>query len=331
LPKIQIGTLHESDSHGADNDLEHLLNLSLPIWHRFGFSPTAEVSIERDSTTVKPRVLFIGNSFMWGITNHVPMCEIFDNVEFWYYFSTAYYGDSLQETIPVAQLNLLEKLLDFDYIVWFTTGNQMCKGTNGFANAALLALCANDSLLRITREHIADSLSLVGSTDDIYTETQTLLLAHPDIIPALRGDQPPALRNDEIPYTKYIKDIRKDSLWMAALQVQGFLRTASMRFMLHAEADRIREGKPLYRDQQAEIQFGQRCQQEVKDLMEKMRNTPVSMEKVAQKAEQKGKTLDEALEDDAQWLIRQKYKLDGCRLTDNPDAEIPLPPDLQPK
>lgn len=331
LPKIQIGELHESDNHGADNDLEQLLNLSLPIWHRFGFSPTAEVNIERDSTTVKPRVLFIGNSFMWGITNHVPMRKVFDNVEFWYYFSTAYYGDSLQETIPVAQLNLLEKLLDFDYIVWFTTGNQMCKGTNGFANAALLALCASDSLLRVTREHIADSLSIEGSVAEVFQQTQKILLAHPEIISGLRGNTLPTLRNDEIPYAKYIKDIRKDSAWMAALQVQGFLRSASMRFMLHAETDRIREGKPLYRDQQAEIQFGQRCQQEVKDLMEKMRNTPISMEKVTQKAEQKGKTIDKALEDDAQWLIRRKYKLDGCRLTDNPDAEIPLPPDFQSK
>ena len=329
LPKIQIGTLHESDNHGADNDLEQLLNLSLPIWHRFGFSPTAEVSVERDSTTVKPRVLFIGNSFMWGITEHVPMREVFDNVEFWYYFSTAYYGDSLQETLPVAKLILLEKLLDFDYIVWFTTGNQMCKGTNGFANAALLALCVSDSLMQATREHIADSLLLVGTPAEIYSEAQKILLAHPEIIPELRSNSLPIMRNDELRYAKYTKDIRKDSLWMEALKAQGFIRSATVKQILHAEADHIREGRPLYRKQQAEIQFGHRCLQEVKDLMEKMRNTPVSMEKVARKAEQKGKTLDEALEDDAQWLIRQKYKLDGCRLANDPDAQIPLPPDFQ--
>ena len=329
LPKIQIGALHKSDNHGADNDLEQLLNLSLPIWHRFGFSPTAKVSIERDSTTVKPRVLFIGNSFMWGITEHIPMREVFDNVEFWYYFSTAYYGDNLQETLPVAELNLLEKLMDFDYIVWFTTGNQMCKGTNGFANAALLALCANDSLLQATREHIADSLSLVGTHAEVYPKVQKILLAHPEIIPELRGNTLPTLRNDELHYAKYTKEIRKDSLWMEALKAQGFIRTATMKQMLHAEADHLREGKPLYRDQHAEILIGQRCLQEVNDLMEKIRNTPVSMEKVARKAEQHGKTLDEALEDDAQWLIRQKYKLDDCRLTNNPDAQIPLPPDFQ--
>lgn len=326
LPKVHYGTLHENDNHGADNDLEQLLNLALPIWHRFGFAPTAEVGVECDSATVKPRVLFIGNSFMWGITNHVPMRQVFDDVEFWYYFSTAYYGDSLKETTPVAKLHLLEKLLDFDYVVWFTTGNQMCKGTEGFANAALLALCASDSLQKAARDHIADSLSLEGTVEEVYQQAQVVLLAHPEIIQGLRGDSLPTLRNKELRYAKYIKDIRKDSVWMAALEAQGFLRSASMWHMLHAESDRIMQGKPLYRDQTAEIQFAQRCQQEMEVLKEQMRGRPKTMEAVTQKAEAKGKTVEEALDDDAKWLIRRKYKLDQCRLTDDPDASIPLPP-----
>ena len=325
LAQLKIGELHESDNHGADNDLEQLLNLSLPIWHRFGFSPTAEVTAVSDSTTTKPRVLFVGNSFMWGITNHVPMQQVFDDVELWYYFSTAYYGDSLKETLPVVNLNLLEKLLDFDYIVWFTTGNQMCKGTNGFANAALLALCASDSLQKATRRHIADSLSIEGTIDEVYQQTQALLLAHPEIIPALRGDSLPIIRNAELRYAKYTKDIRKDSIWMAALMAQGFLRSASIKHMLHAEVDRMLQGKPLYRDQEAEIRFAQLCLQETEALKEQMRNNSESMAKVTEKAKTKGKTLEEALDDDARWLISRKYKLDRCRLTDDPDAVIPIP------
>lgn len=328
LPKISIGELHEHDNHGADNDLEQLLNLSLPIWHRFGFSPTAKVSIECDSATVKPRVLFIGNSFMWGITNHVPMNEVFDNVEFWYYFSTAYYGDSLKETVPVGELNLLEKFLDFDYIVWFTTGNQMCKGTDGFANAALLSLCADEKLMRATRKHIADSLSLVGSPVEVFPEVQKILLAHPEIIPELRGDSLPTLRNDELRYAKYTKDIRKDSLWIAALQAQGFIRTAALQTMLHAEADRLREGKSLYRDQKAEIAFGKQCLREVDALKEKMLKNEEMMALVKQNAEEHGTTVEKSLEDNAKWLIRRKYHLDRCRLADNPEAEIPFPPDF---
>ena len=323
LPRLKIGTLHESDNHGADNDLEQLLNLSLPIRKRQGYSPTAEVTVERDSTSVKPKVLFIGNSFMWGITNQVPMQEVFDDVEFWYYYSTAYYGDGLSQTVPVAGLNLMEKLLDFDYIVWFTTGNQLNKGTMNFAQSAILTLGIEDSIRRAYVRRIADTLSLPSDTARLY-KAYSLLLNHPEWIPELDADSL-TTRNSDIPYAKVIKDIKKDSVWMAALKDQAFLRTATLNRMLHAEVDRIKEGKPLYKDQQDEILFSQQCQQEVAELMEQMRGREETMKKVKEKSEKNNKTLEEALEDDARWLIRRKYGLDRCRLIDDPDAKIPLP------
>ena len=329
LPRLRIGTLHESDNHGADNDLEQLLNLSLPIPHRFGFSPVAEVTVESDSMTVKPRVLFVGNSFFWAFDKYIPLCEVFDNVEFWYYFSTAYYGEGLEQICAVTDLNLLEKLLDFDYVVWFSTGNQMNKGTMSFANALLLELCASDSLQKATRDRIADSLSIEGTAEEVYQQAQALLIDYPELVHGLNGDSLPAMRNPKLRNAHFTKDIRKDSLWIQALEAQAFLRTTKLSFMLQAEADRLREGKPLYRDQKAEIAFGQRCLQEVEETKEKIRNKPESMERVKAKAEQQGKTLEKALKDDAQWLIRRKYGLDRCRLSNDPDAEIPLPPDLQ--
>ena len=163
----------------------------------------------------------------------------------------------------------------------------------------------------------------------IFTKAEMELKTFsPEIIPELRGDSLPALRNDEIPYAHYTKDIRKDSLWMQALEAQAFLRTATMKMMLHAEVDRLKAGKPLYRDQQAEIRFAQRCQQEVENLKTRMRNHEKTMKEVREKAEKYGKTLEKALDDDAIWLIRQKYGLDRCRLIDDPDAEIPLPIDF---
>ena len=55
------------------------------------------------------------------------------------------------------------------------------------------------------------------------------------------------------------------------------------------------------------------------------------MESIREKAIKHNKTLEKAIEDDAIWLIRRKYKLDQCRLVDDPDAEIPLPSDFQSK
>lgn len=322
LPQIKLGPFYEAKNHAIDNDLEHLLNLSLPMRHQYGFSPRAEVNIVCDSNTVKPKVLFIGNSFFWAFATYLPLNEIFDEIEFWYYFSTAYFGEKLKQTAQVKDFHLLERLLDFDYVVWFTTGNQMNKGTTGFADIALVNLCVSDSLMRATANHIKDSLSIS------YWDAKTMITAYPELIPELRGDSL-RLRSSNIPYAKIIKDIRKNSSWMAALEAQAFLRTATLKMMLRAEAEHMMKGKPLYRDQTAEIQFSLRCQQEVAELMQKIQNEPQTMEIVVQQAKDREISLQQSLKNNAEWLIRRKYRLHECEFLTDPDAEIPLPPDFQ--
>ena len=324
LPKLKMGTLHESDNHGADNDLERLLNLTLPIRKRHGYSPTAEVTVKSDTNSVKPKVLFIGNSFMWGFTNQVPMREVFSNVEFWYYFSTAYTGDPLEPSGLVIDYDMLEKMLDFDYIVWFTTGNQLNKGTMGFANTAILTLGVADSTKIAYIRRIADTMT-TGDPDSVrFIEARTYLYNHPELIPELRGDTL-TTQNPNIPYAKYIKDIRKDSVWMAALEAQAFLRSATTDQMLHAEVDRIKAGKPLYKDQDAEIRLGKRCLNETEQLIQKMPDNEKLMASVRLNAERQGKTLEQAMHDDAVWLVKRKYGLDRYRLIFDPDAKIPVP------
>lgn len=340
LPEIRIGELHESGKYSelADRDLENLMNLqrkfrSVPI------AQEADVTVEENEGSVKTKVLFVGNSFFWRIANYVPLREVFDDVEFWYYYSTAYYGEGFRESCKVGDLRLLEKLLDFDYVVLLTTGNQLNKGTLGFAKNAVLALCVDDSLMQANVMRVADSLrndSVVQSelAKDSLRDRELLLTGKarnmikqdPSMIHELSGDSMPSIRNREIPYAKVIKDIRKDSVWMAALAAQGFLRTANMKLMLHAETDRIWQGKPLYRDQLEEIQFSYFCQGMIDSYMEDMRKNPKTMEMISAKSEKKKKTIDEVLRDDAIWLIRQKYKLDSCRLIDNPDAVIDTQP-----
>ena len=329
LPKLKYGALHESDNHGTDNDLERLLNLSLPIRKRQGYSPTAEVTVEHRTNSVKPRVLFIGNSFMWGFATRLPMKEVFDEVEFWYYFSTAYTGDPLTPSGNVVDLNLLEKLLDFDYIVWFTTGNQLNKGTNGFANSVILTLGVDDSIRQAYIDRIADTIcrdaiNRVSTDSIIRKEAIAILHNHPEIIPELNAETL-TTQNRDIPYAKVIKDIRKDSTWMAALEAQAFLRSANMNQMLHAEVDRIKADKPLYKDQTAEIQFARQCLEEVRRRIERIPDNAELLEHIRKDAEKRHKPMDKAIEDAAIWITREKYGLDHCRLIDDPDAEIPIP------
>ena len=333
LPHLKIGELHEGDNHGADNDLEKLLNLTLPIRKRQGYSPIADVTVESGPNSVKPKVLFIGNSFMWGIVNQVPMRDVFDEVEFWYYFSTAYTGDPLMPNGNVVDLNLLEKMLDFDYIVWFTTGNQLNKGTNNFANSAILALGVDDNVRKEYVNTITDSLRRDAinrvSTDTILRqEAIAILHNHPEIIPELNAETL-TTQNRNIPYAKVTKDIRKDSVWMAALEAQAFLRSATMDQMLHAEVDHLKAGKPLYKDQTDEIRFSFQVQEEVQQRIKRIPNYEKLMEIIREKAIKQNKPLEKAIEDDAIWITREKYGLDHCRLIDDPDAAIPIPSDYQ--
>ena len=350
LPQLKIGKLHEGDNHGADNDLEKLLNLALPIRKRQGYSPIADVTVESGPNSVKPKVLFIGNSFMWGIVNQVPMKDVFDEVEFWYYYSTAYTGDPLMPNGNVVDLNLLEKMLDFDYIVWFTTGNQLNKGTNGFANSAILTLVVDDSIRRAYIDRIADTLthysfctdtshvSADGRSRRVPTtavsdsirrqEAIAILHNHPEIIPELNAETL-TTQNRDIPYAKVIKDIRKDSTWMDALKAQAFLRSATMDQMLHAEVDRIQAGKTLYKDQTDEIKFSLLVQEEVRQRIGRIPGNAELLEHIRKDAEKRHKPMDKAIEDAAIWITREKYGLDHCRLIDDPDAVIPLPTDYQ--
>lgn len=340
LPEIRIGELHESGKYSmlADRDLENLLNLQRKF-RSVPFAKEADVAVEVNEESVKTKVLFVGNSFFWRIANYVPLREMFDDVEFWYYNSTAYYGEGFKETCKVGNLRLLEKLLDFDYVVWITTGNQLNKGSLGFAKNAVLALCVDDSLMQANVMRVADSLrndSVVQSElamdslrdrEMLLTEkARNVIKQDPSMIRELSGESLPSIRNREIPYAKVIKDIRKDSVWMAALAAQGFLRTANLNLMLHAETDRVWQGKPLYRDQLEEIQFSYFCQGMIDSCMEDMRKKPKTMVLVSEDAKKNNKLLGEALRDDAIWLIRQKYKLDSCRLIDNPDAVIDINP-----
>ncbi len=341
LPRLKIGELHESDNHGADNDLEKLLNLALPIRKRQGYSPTAEVTAECGPNSVKPKVLFVGNSFMWGIVNQVPMKDVFDEMEFWYYFSTAYTGDPLMPNGNVVDLNLLEKMLDFDYIVWFTTGNQLNKGTNGFANSAILAFGVDDNVRKKYVNYITDSLrrdaikhEVFDGVDRVSTDTIlrqeaiAILHNHPEIIPELNAETL-TTQNSNIPYAKVTKDIRKDSTWMTALKAQAFLRSATMDQMLHAEVDHLKAGKPLYKDQTDEIRFSFLVQEEVQQRIKRIPNYEKLMESIREKAIKQNKPLEKAIEDDAIWITREKYGLDRCRLIDDPDAVIPLPSHYQ--
>lgn len=324
MPKIRIGEAYpvSNKDHDYDNDLELHLNLAFPLRHQFGYCPRHRVSVEQDSTTVNPKVLFIGNSYFWAMNLFVPLTQMFETTEYWYYFSTAYYGDSLTETASVNRMDLVEKLLDFDYVVWFTTGNQMNKGTSGFAEKVITNLCYSKKETDRYKNVVIDSLrhdSLTLLTLDeplvdsnykrlLWSKAEHVLYSHAEhYFSELASDSLPVIRNPRIKEVLAIKEIKKDSAWMWNLSnCQTVIQNAPLDQVLLMEAHHLIENKPLMRDMTDVEAKRDLVEELVIDMVEKIKGKPKLMNEIEKKAARKGISVEEQTVFDARWIVNDK-------------------------
>ena len=273
---------------------------------------------------MKPKVLFIGNSYFWAMNLFVPFNEMFETTEFWYYFSTAYSGQDLTETNKVNQLDFLEKLLSFDYVVWFTTGNQMNKGTSDFAAKTILNLCYSQeditpTYLRLIDSLRHDSLTLASTVEpladsnykqQLWPKAIQLVYNHPErYFPELASDSLPALRNPRIKEIVAINEIKKDSAWMWNLSTcQTVIQNATLQQVLLMEAHNIIEGQPLMRDMADPEAKRDRVEQLVADMLQQLRSKPSTMKQIEEKAAKNGISVEEQTLVDARWIVNRLIK-----------------------
>ena len=119
-----------------DNDLEEWLNLMRPLKGEPNYY--AKTRLVDDPTAVKPRLITIGDSFYWNILNHTPFKKIFDGTPYWYYFSSTYYDGPNGN---VADIDLLEKVAEADFIMLAYSTPQQYELSNGFAQRFLMEWC----------------------------------------------------------------------------------------------------------------------------------------------------------------------------------------------
>ena len=306
LPQLALGPFHESadSTQNDDHDLEMNLNLMRKMRHPYDRLYDDKVTVVTDSTIRKPEVLFIGNSYLWRIHYYIPFEELFEWSEFWFYNSTAYSGPGYADQTPVADLDIIEKILDADYVVWFTTGNQMYKATYGFVERALMNFCVDDDKVNKTRESIMDSLSLS------WQEANKILNNDPEhYFPELAGDSIPLARNPRVRETLVINEIKKDSVWMWNLSTcQTVIQNASLERVLIMEAHNIIEGKPLMRDMSDVEAKRDHVESLVSDMIKEIRPQPELMERIRNMAADKGISVEEQTELAARWIVNDKIK-----------------------
>ena len=305
FPNIHIGppTAYESDKLEGD---EETLNLIFRI-RGDKTKYKSDITVETDTTKRKPKVLFIGDSFIWSLGEFMPAREIMADREIWFYNNTAYV-DFDNKTVSVKEIDRLSHILNADYVVFYSAGHQWWEATYGFAKDALLQLCVSDSLFEASVTDYANRFRDMEGNDDLTEEELRknmawMLRNDPELIPGLDGEEMPTIRNTErIEEALGINRIRNDKDWLNALSFYAVQHDMSTDEALREEAQRIAQGKSPLRDEIV-IDTVAYIQMKKQQIMEQWRQIPEMTKMVQEKAQKRGLPFEVMLEKDIQWVL----------------------------
>jgi hypothetical protein len=319
IPDIHVNGMIELDTNYRESD-EKNLNLIFPIPND---APKywPDVTVDGGEGCRKPKVLFVGDSFIWDLETYLPWKEIMDDVEIWFYNESAFVGFE-KEYHPVTEINRLRSILNADYVVWYSTGSQWCRCSYDFVEDALLRLCVTDSLFDAQIPWVMDSLRSHSSFNKAHYQWRHLehredslrkyaikaLRDNPLLIPGLDGPDMPVIRNTEaIALALQGNAIANDKEWRQAIKMAASKSQRSFDEMLDEEAHNVLAGRSLLRDSII-IDTASVIQFEVEKLMKLWRNDAESIKYIENKAQERGLSFEEMLEADARWVVNERLK-----------------------
>ena len=310
FPSLHIGppVAYESDKLEGD---EETLNLLFRI-RGDKTKYKSDITVESDSTCRKPKVLFVGDSFIWSMAEFMPASKILADREVWFYNNTAFIGFENQST-SVKDLDRLSHILNADYVVFYSAGHQWWEATYGFAKDALLQLCVSDSLFEATvTDYATQFRNKEGYTDlteeELRKNMAWMLRNDPELIPGLDGDGMPTIRNTKrINEARTINQIRNDKDWLTALNIYASQHDLLIDEVLHEEASRIDRGELPLRDE-VNIDSASFIKMKKQEIMEQWKLNPEMTKMIQKKAKERGIAFEDMLEKDAQWVINQKIE-----------------------
>lgn len=300
LPKLKIGLLHESNEETlkGDRDCERLANLLRPLPCNNKLYD-AEVSVVTGENIMKPNVLFVGTSFLERMYYFIPFDSLFSYSEYWYYNSTVRYGKKYQKVAPAYERDLLQTLLDSDFVVWFAEGEQVCKASFGFVEKALLRLCYSDEFVDAQYWQLTQSLGVS------YQEANDLIKNYPEqYFPELGGDSIPTIRNPRIPEALAIKEIKKDPDWIVKLRCQATYLNQPYDDVLKAEAHNLLNHNGLMRDTIKNVTLDAYAESFMDEMVKSIVSKPDVVKWIEEKAAGNNITYEQQLNADALWIIK---------------------------
>ena len=301
MPHLRLENFHpysdeEYEKQKIDFDIEQTLNLTRRMKYEGQTPLFADVIIDTDSSCVKPKVFFIGDSFLWRIHDLVDFKQVLGDSRFWYYNSTAYYGDNIAKMRSASDFDQLREIFKSDFIVLFSHGSQIHKFSYGFAENALLKICVPDSIMSREMQRISDSAKISLS------EAKELIISNPELIPELRGEAVPTIRNTRaVTIAQTMNRIENDAEWMKALKVQAGKDSALIDTVMKHEAINVIDEKPLILNTIA-MSDSLLYQYEINAIIESMKLNSQLMEDIRQKAKHNHISFEEQLVKDAEWV-----------------------------
>ena len=325
LAEFKYGEIIPSYRHlKAEADIEGYMNLIFPKRIPEKFQTKERLfDIITDSSTVKPNVLFVGNSYLFQIYDYIPVEEIFSDINHWYYNNVSYSGfKRLYKNIN--DIDRLQTILLSDYVVWFADGCQIYKTSYGFVEDALIRLCINDERYdevknihanKIYKDKLADLKKNNSRIDSITLMNNSIRQAVTEInnnpdkyFEELKGDDIPKARNRKNQEILLGKQIIHDKLWYDKIKSYSVLNMITIEEAIKEEISNLKNNKDLIKDMNIVLDDKEYFDYLVNKVVDEIKANPTLMEEIKQKAIKRNKTLEQAVIDDAKWIVNNRMK-----------------------
>lgn len=275
IRNIVIGPRVLKNAEEPDMDLESLLNLIRPL-PRPKYYYAAAIA-DNDTTAVKPKMITVGDSFWWNIIQQLPVEDLFSAAPYWYYNSTIYYDGKPH---LVKEVNLVDEILSADFINLCYSSTQLYKMNNDFTKKALIAMCYDPEEVEAVNNAIEQSIHANASwLERLKNKAETQGRTLDDVIQDERK-----WIIDNYP-EKYFTALNDSVPTKRSKRAEAFLAYDSLTFI----------------------------EQEVEKVMQEFKGNLQMMASIQEKAVQNNKTLEQAIYDDAVWVVN--YKIEHGTLT----------------
>lgn len=161
MPQVKYGYARQTDKKPTWD--EKVLNLLFPIIKK-NYNYELDITVDTINKK-KPRILFVGDSFIWSITKEMPLKDMLSDMEIWYYNSTVHKGFDLKQT-KKENINSLVSILKSDYVVFYSCGHQWHKATFDFLEQTLADFGVTDSTTNHDREKVERALMRIEIEKD---------------------------------------------------------------------------------------------------------------------------------------------------------------------